>query len=107
MPTAMRRCLDCQTLIPIGKTRCGACQRRVAAGKVKHPGGRAWQRVRDAVLERDGRICWLCGQPGANTADHVLPIAHGGNDDPSNLRAAHLGCNSSRGSRGSNAARVF
>ena len=41
------------------------------------------------VIRRDGGICWICGQPGAGTADHVIPLAQGGTDDPTNLAAAH------------------
>lgn len=45
-----------------------------------------WKARRRAVLERDGRICQLCGRPGADTVDHI--------DDPDdhrleNLRAVH------------------
>lgn len=99
MPTAMRRCLTCQRVIASGRPRCGPCTAAKDAGKVKHPGGRGWQRTRDDVLARDGWVCWLCGQPGATTADHVTPVAHGGSDDPTNLRAAHASCNSARGGR--------
>lgn len=52
------------------------------------------------VLNRDKRVCWLCGLAGADTVDHVQPVARGGNDEPSNLRAAHRACNSARGARG-------
>lgn len=48
-------------------------------------------------LNVKGRICWLCGQPGANTADHRTPRAKGGTDELANLMPAHRGCNSRRG----------
>jgi hypothetical protein len=50
-----------------------------------------------ACLARYGRTCWLCGLPGARTADHVVPRSAGGGDDLGNLRPAHRGCNSARG----------
>jgi 5-methylcytosine-specific restriction endonuclease McrA len=42
-------------------------------------------------------ICWRCHRPGATTADHVVPIAHGGTHDLSNLRPCHAACNSAAG----------
>jgi hypothetical protein len=59
------------------------------------------------VFAEHGTVCWLCGHPGADTVDHILPTAHGGTDELSNLRPAHgrgrpeLGCigNYSRGAR--------
>ncbi len=66
----------------------------------KTPRGSRWRKVRALVLERDGYVCWLCGLPGANSADHVLPVSRGGaTHDPANLRAAHYSCNSKRGNR--------
>jgi 5-methylcytosine-specific restriction endonuclease McrA len=48
------------------------------------------------VLARDGDTCWLCGKPGANSPDHLLPQMMGGTHDPANLRAAHRWCNAAR-----------
>ena len=57
-----------------------------------------YQTARKNVLVRDRGICWLCGRPGATTADHVVPLALGGHPyDEANLRAAHRSCNSRRG----------
>lgn len=64
------------------------------------PRGSRWRRVRAMVLERDGYVCWLCGLPGANSVDHVLPVSKGGaTHDPANLRSAHFSCNSKRGNK--------
>lgn len=48
-------------------------------------------------------LCWLCGLPGADSVDHVIPLRvlreTGRMDlaeDPANLRPAHLSCNSRR-----------
>lgn len=61
--------------------------------------GRPWRRVRAEVLAQSD-VCWLCGYPGADTVDHVVPLSLGG--DPlslDNLRPAHKRCNSRRGNR--------
>lgn len=59
--------------------------------------GRRVTELRAAVLSSHGTVCHLCGMPGADTADHILPRALGGTDDLDNLRPAHKSCNSSRG----------
>jgi 5-methylcytosine-specific restriction endonuclease McrA len=51
------------------------------------------------VLATKGRQCHLCGQPGATTADHLVPWSHGGPNTWANLEPAHQGCNSARGAR--------
>lgn len=55
--------------------------------------GRPWRRLKARIIRRDGGICHLCGQPGADSADHLIPFSHGGTDQPSNLAAAHQRCN--------------
>lgn len=52
-------------------------------------GGRGWQCIRDRILNASD-VCYICGKPGADSVDHVIPKARGGTDDPSNLRPAHL-----------------
>lgn len=61
--------------------------------------GRPWQRKKRRIIRRDGGVCHLCGKPGADTADHLIPHSRGGSDAPSNLRAAHIDCNRRRGTR--------
>jgi 5-methylcytosine-specific restriction endonuclease McrA len=62
--------------------------------------GRPWRRLRAAVLDHSD-VCWLCGLPGADTVDHILPLsqhpelAH----DRSNLAPAHGRCTSRKGRR--------
>lgn len=61
---------------------------------------RTFKRLRQRVLESSD-ICWLCGLPGADTVDHIVPLSvapHLG-EVAENLRAAHRTCNSSRGAR--------
>ena len=53
-------------------------------------GGAKWRRMRLAVLARDAGICWMCGRPGADQADHYpIRLKDGGPSTMDNLRAAH------------------
>ena len=62
--------------------------------------GRPWQRIKRRVVQRDRGICHLCRRPGATSADHIIPVAHGGAVyELSNLAAAHHKCNLIRGTR--------
>jgi len=57
------------------------------------------------VYHRDGPACGICGEHVDITlrrgddpvrcasVDHIIPLARGGTDDPTNLQLAHLGCN--------------
>ena len=49
---------------------------------------RAWRELRDRIL-RDSDICHICGQPGADAVDHVIPVSRGGTNHRDNLRPAH------------------
>lgn len=69
--------------------------------------GRRWrEKTVPRVLRRDHGICHLCGQPGADTADHLVPAAHGGDETMANLKAAHVKCNTIRGARSVEVARA-
>ena len=74
-------------------------------GRTSH---RRYRRNRSAILS-GSPVCWLCGQPidatlawpdpMSGSADHVQAHDDGGNDSRTNLKPAHLGCNSRRGKR--------
>jgi hypothetical protein len=78
---------------------------RPQKSKLPPPSTGAWQ-VREMYARRDGWVCQLCGgeiprRLVANddhnlTADHIRPVAAGGTDHPSNVRAAHRVCGRSR-----------
>lgn len=61
------------------------------------------------IAERDSWRCSLCQQsvdsnrrwpdPLSPSLDHVQPLSKGGAHDPSNVRLAHVRCNSARGNR--------
>lgn len=42
-----------------------------------------------SVMAEHGGCCHVCGQPGADQIDHVVPLAHGGTERRSNLAPIH------------------
>ena len=62
--------------------------------------GRKSARWVQLTLDTYGRLCWLCGLGGADSADHIIPRSRGGAVyDILNLGPTHKLCNSARGSR--------
>jgi hypothetical protein len=54
------------------------------------------KRLRYEVLRRDGHTCKYCGAAAPDvklTVDHVIPVALGGTNEPTNLVAACVACN--------------
>ena len=91
------------------RERHGYCPQhaRQASGWERHHNGKSstargygarWRRLRALVLERDRYLCQCeeCQRLGrlrpAAEVDHVTPKAHGGTDDPGNLRAMARAC---------------
>lgn len=60
--------------------------------------GTGWRELAASILRRDEHRCHWCGD-AADTADHVIPKALGGTDEPSNLVAACRRCNYGRTAR--------
>jgi hypothetical protein len=57
------------------------------------------KRTRYEVLRRDNHTCRYCHATDSPlTIDHVIPVALGGTDDPSNLVAACKDCNAGKSS---------
>lgn len=57
------------------------------------------KRLRYEILRRDNNTCRYCGAHApevALTIDHVVPVALGGTDDPTNLVAACKDCNAGK-----------
>lgn len=95
-----RPCLGCGQIIPRG-SYCSRCQRGVEQrrGTATQRMGSGWNQISRRIISRDNGICHICGLPGADTADHLVPRAKGGTNHPSNLAAAHRACNSRKGTR--------
>lgn len=65
-------------------------------------------KLRERVA-RSNPVCHICGSPidfhlphldpMAFVIDHVIPLAKGGSDDISNVKAAHRTCNSTKRAR--------
>lgn len=77
-------------------TPCAACTPR-GRGSTARGYTYRWQQLSARVLREERGMCHICGRPGADTADHVIPKRAGGTDDRDNLRAAHRSCNASKG----------
>lgn len=82
----MRACLHCgRPVAPKARCRCRAQARKAYSD----PAYKAFSRHVVAT----GPICALCGDPGADTVDHVIPLSEGGTNWPDNLQPAHRACN--------------
>lgn len=59
---------------------------------------RRWQR--NALIQKDGAVCYLCKLPFRNmkeiTFDHKIPVSKGGFDELSNFGLAHFHCNQTK-----------
>lgn len=56
-----------------------------------------WWPLRGTILRRDNYTCrYCCAQDEIMCADHVIPLSRGGSNDPENLVAACMPCNSSK-----------
>lgn len=72
--------------------------------------GKAWQRTRLRILDRDGWLCQECARRGrmtepATTADHIVPKALGGTDEDGNLEALCRACQQRKAGREGQAGR--
>ena len=112
-PGDLRECDQCGSAFVARRDRpgryCGVECAKIAQGwdEVPSPRFRPSLALRTSIYERDGWVCQLCGDPvdreaaprtrGYASLDHVIPRSHGGPDEASNLRLAHMGCNADRG----------
>jgi 5-methylcytosine-specific restriction endonuclease McrA len=90
----MKACVICGRLTR-DSPRCELHQLR------KHSRSRSFQRTRALILA-NATECGRCHGPFDNPADppvidHIVAVAHGGSDDPSNLQPAHRSCNGRAG----------
>lgn len=53
--------------------------------------------IRTTIIERDGKVCRLCGSDRNLTVDHIVAVSKGGTDDFNNLRTLCKRCNGLKG----------
>lgn len=114
-----RSCDNCRTDFTPARADQRFCSRRcaeVARGKWNNDDDRAkaagveFEPIpRIEIYERDGWTCGICHDPvdrslqwpdpKSASLDHVVPLTAGGAHVRANVQCAHLGCNSSKGSR--------
>jgi 5-methylcytosine-specific restriction protein A len=62
--------------------------------------GADWVKLRQEIIQRDKNLCQICLKSGRHTnahaVDHIKPKAHGGTDDPSNLRCVCQACHAAK-----------
>jgi 5-methylcytosine-specific restriction endonuclease McrA len=105
-----RRCARLSRPTTPGAGAHGGHRRRADEYGCEYKTGLSWR----LLLAEDGPACWLCGEDvdpadkrlsgrswtvGVRhpSVDHVVPLARGGHHVRSNVRLAHMGCNSARG----------
>lgn len=54
------------------------------------------RRIKEFVLQRDGRTCRRCGATRRPFIDHILSVRNGGSHHPDNLQVLCPSCNSSK-----------
>ena len=79
---------DCGELMP-----CPEHERKPWDGSTRRErtklSGHAQQKRARYILKKYDTVCHVCGNPGANEADHVQPLAEGGPDTKANMRPIH------------------
>jgi len=59
----------------------------------------AKKKTRDAVFEKYGEQCVVCGSSVDLTMDHIIPVSKGGEDVIENLQPLCKSCNSKKGNK--------
>lgn len=99
----LTRCTEPHCPNPVVKGKCAEHQRPSWTQRSR------WQpssntkrrkRTRQAVMQRDQGLCYVCGQSGATQMDHITPLHLGGSEyDMDNLGAIHSGCHEMKSRR--------
>lgn len=97
----------------LGRYCSNACKRRAKASRrrARQAGAQAERYSRVRIFERDKWRCHICKRktkrtvvvphPRAPVVDHLIPLAHGGDDTAANVATACFMCNSVKSDRGS------
>lgn len=48
-----------------------------------------WESLKRFVIARDRGVCYICGEGGSDSVDHIVPKSEGGSDLTENLAAVH------------------
>ena len=85
------------------KPRVGVAPvRRALAAEApeRQAAGRAWRRIRHAIMTRDYGLCRTCNSQGRLTmacdVDHITPVWEGGSDAETNLQALCRPCHKAK-----------
>ncbi len=73
------------------------------AARRKRRGPKVTKRIRQAVIDRDGLVCGICGLAVEHVSgvhiDHIRPATAGGSNSLDNLQVAHALCNQKKGAK--------
>ena len=114
----LKKCDACKeehrvAMLPYKRSQSNAC-RRLRETRAKANGKIDWTVNLQDLIERDGGVCALCGEPvDANdyimdgetfiagnsypSVDHIIPLSRGGCHTWNNVQLAHRVCNSRKG----------
>jgi 5-methylcytosine-specific restriction endonuclease McrA len=102
MGTVVRRCRDCDALIPnSGRKRCRDCQtKRNAIFNARPQYDQEWRKISRATIAAEPWCHWPgCDRTDDLTCDHIVPVSRGGTDDLHNLTVLCRSHNSQKGNR--------
>lgn len=94
MSRARKVCAEhgCANLTAGSDSRCAEHTPEPWAGSAHRTRNRRGDAKRNRrIMRAHAGICHVCGQPGADQVDHVIPLAEGGDDAEHNLRPIHGG----------------
>ncbi len=102
--SGLRVCVTCGAAFTRRTSRQRHCPAHEPRGREHASPTTRAQRDGTGLYDKHRRIvlagspsCWICGEAGATTVDHVVPVASGGDNSLTNLRPACRACNCSRG----------
>jgi len=82
-----------QAAIDDFKARQYEARRKIAAIAISN------ESLRIQIFSRDGWACKHCSTKENLSIDHIIPVKRGGGNEPENLQALCIPCNSSKGAK--------